>query len=191
MRKWEGWFAWRCINQAMRSEMVSSLVFGEKIRINWHVKRGFVSIKSREGKPRLSFLTPVLQVLTYLSCLGLGLALPNFATHFCQACLKFSKWEGGTLAHGYRGRTAPSHGRSCTPQTQPRERTLTDTCCRMWTNQTQPSYRWHIIFVHRVCLSNRMLGSIRTARAVVCWGRRRGEEEGLGEIGYSSNRLKW
>ena len=141
---------------------------------------------------------------TYLSCLGLGLALPNFATHFCQACLKFSKWEGGTLTHGCRGRTAPSHGRSCTPrhttpshsrsympQTQPRERTLTDTCCRIWTNQTQPSYRWHIIFVHRVCLSNRMLGRIRTARAVVCWGRRRGEEEGLGDVGYSSNRLKW
>ena len=150
----------------------------KKIRINWHVKRGFVSIKSREGKPRLSFLTLVLLIHTYLSCLCLGLALPNFATHFCQACLKFSKWEGGTLVHGCRGRTAPSHGRSCTPQTQPRERTLTDTCCRMWTNQTQPSYRWHIIFVHRVCLSNRMLGSIRTARAVVCWGRRRGEEEG-------------
>ena len=30
MRKWEGWFAWRCINQAMRSEMVSSSGFGEK-----------------------------------------------------------------------------------------------------------------------------------------------------------------
>ena len=36
-----------------------------------------------------------------------------------------------------------------------------------------------------------MLGSIRTARAVVCWGRRRGEKEGLGDVGYSSNRLKW
>ena len=122
MQKWEGWFAWRCINQAMRSEMVSSLVFGEKIHINWHVKRGFVSIKSREGKPRLYFLTLVLLVRTYLSCLGLGLALPNFATHFCQACLKFSKWEGGTLAHGCRGRTAPSHGHSCTPRSH---RTLT------------------------------------------------------------------
>ena len=110
-----------------------------------------------------------------------------------QQCilLKFSKWKGGTLAHGCRGRTAPSHSRSCTLQTQPRERTLTDTCYRMWTNQTQPSYCWHIIFVHTVCLSNRMLGRIRTARAVVCWGRRRGEEEGLGDVGYPSNHLKW
>ena len=36
-----------------------------------------------------------------------------------------------------------------------------------------------------------MLGKIRTACAVVCRGRRRGEEEGLGHVGYSSNRLKW
>ena len=171
--------------------------FKKKIRINWHVKRGFVPIKSHEGKPSLSFLTLVLLVRTYLSCLGLGLALPNFATHFFQSFLKFSKWEGGTLAHGYRGCscTPRSHRtlalRSCMPQTQPREHTLNDTCCRMWTIQTQPSYRWHIIFVHRVCLSNRMLGSIHTARTVHCWRRRRGEEEGLGDVGYSSNRLKW
>ena len=36
-----------------------------------------------------------------------------------------------------------------------------------------------------------MLGRIRTAHAVVCWGRRRGAEEGLGDVGYSSNHLKW
>ena len=142
MRKWEGSFAWRCINQAMRSEMVSSLVFGEKIRINWHVKRGFVSIKSREGKPRLSFLTLVLLVRTYLSCLGLGLALPNFATHFCQACLKFSKWEGGTLAHGCRGRTAPSHGRSCMLRSH---RTLTQSLLHA-ANPTKGMHpHWHVL----------------------------------------------
>ena len=135
MRKWEGWFAWRCINQAMRSEMVSSLVFGEKIRINWHVKRGFVSIKSRGGKPRLSFLTLVLLVRTYLSCLGLGLALPNFATHFCQACLKFSKWEGGTLAHGCRGR-------SCTSRSH---RTLTQSLLHA-ANPTKGTHpHWHVL----------------------------------------------
>ena len=142
MRKWEGWFAWRCINQAMRSEMVSSLVFGEKIHINWHVKRGFISIKSLEGKPHLSFLTLVLLVCMYLSCLGLGLALPYFTTHFCQACLKFSKWKGGTLAHGCRGRTAPSHGRSCTPRSH---RTLTLSLLHA-ANPTKGTHpHWHML----------------------------------------------
>ena len=142
MQKWEGWFAWRCNYQAMSSEMVSSLIFGEKIRINWHVKRGFLSIKSREGKPRLSFLTLVLLVCMYLSCLGLGLALPNFATHFCQACLNFSKWEGGTLVHGCRCRTAPSHGRSCTPRSN---RTLTQSLLHA-ANPTKGTHpHWHVL----------------------------------------------
>ena len=144
MRKWEGWFAWCCINQAMRSEIVRSLGFGEKYTLidTWNEDL-YRLIPRRKNSP---FFFNTSTPSTYILILfGSSLALPNFPTHFCQACLKLEVHlrtavavapHPQTVTPARRGRTAPSHSRSCTPQTQPRERALTDTCCRMWTNQT-------------------------------------------------------
>ena len=71
--------------------MVSSLVFGEKNALIDTENEDLYRLNTAKENPAFLFLTLVLIVRTYLSYLGLGLALPNFATHFCQTCLKFSK----------------------------------------------------------------------------------------------------
>ena len=71
--------------------MVSSLGFREKYALIDTSNEDLYRLIPRRKTPRFFFNTSTPSTYILVSCLDLGLALPYFATNFCQAFLKFSK----------------------------------------------------------------------------------------------------